>query len=65
MLAPELKDPDQGVTSILEQLSRYLKLGLYVFLLKCDDMLGVFARATLEGSDMPPEAPLVRLVRDL
>lgn len=63
--APELQEPDQGAIGILEQLPRYLKLGLYVLFLKCEDMLGVFARDALEGKDMLPEALLVRLVRDL
>lgn len=65
MLAPELQELDQGATGILEQLLRYLKVGLYVLFLKCEDMLGAFARDALEGKDVPPEVPLIRLVRDL
>ncbi|KAK3829987.1 MAG: hypothetical protein J3R72DRAFT_496172 [Linnemannia gamsii] len=65
MRAPKMQEPDQDVIGILELLSRYLKLGFYVLFLKCEDMLGVFARDALEGKDMLPKAPLGRLVRYL
>ncbi|GJJ78313.1 hypothetical protein EMPS_10672 [Entomortierella parvispora] len=59
VVAPELKEPDQGANDIIEQLSRCLKIGLYVLFLKCQDMLGIFARDALEGKDTPPEVPLI------
>jgi len=62
---PALEEQDKDVTAVLEQLSRHLKLGPYVLFLKCEIILGEYAQDALLGKDMPPVAPLVRLVRDL
>lgn len=65
MSVPALEEQDKDVTAVLEQLSRHLKLGPYVLFLKCEIILGEYAQDALLGKDMPPVAPLVRLVRDL
>ncbi|KAF9980508.1 hypothetical protein BGZ65_005015 [Modicella reniformis] len=62
---PGLQEADEEVSTILELLLRHLKLGTRVLALKCEVMLGEFAKDTLEGKVVPPIVPLIRVVRNL
>ncbi|KAF9427835.1 hypothetical protein BGZ94_004050 [Podila epigama] len=61
---PKLGEVDEAVSLILQELSRYLKLGVSFLLLKCDVMLGEFAKKALEEDEMPDEAPATAIEQE-
>ncbi|KAF9416282.1 hypothetical protein BGZ76_004683 [Entomortierella beljakovae] len=64
-ICPELEYSDPEVTRILDQLSKYLRLGMRTLVLKCDVMLGLQAQKELDGEDIMPQESMINLVRYL